>query len=101
MVDARYGTDMILIQAKSLTNMCSFEQLGQHSVVIVVGKAKELYSVHIDLLCEHSPHFHAALKTKVEGIVPSKLTLPNVRSTTFARFLGWLYFRTGIYKEAH
>lgn len=57
-------------------------------VTIPSGKT---FHLHIDVLCDKSGYFHAALTGGFAETASKKLALTDVSDNTFAFFLKWLY----------
>ena len=62
-------------------------------VTIFVGKTKEPFYVHLDLLCDASSFFKAAFAGNFKEASEKTMQLPDDRESTFKFFVDWLYGR--------
>jgi BTB/POZ domain len=62
-----------------------------------VGKGKQAFGIHRDLICFHSPYFKATFQGRFEEAVTGEVVLENTDPKVFGLFADWLY--TGQVKE--
>ncbi|ERF70749.1 hypothetical protein EPUS_05101 [Endocarpon pusillum Z07020] len=61
--------------------------------IIKVGSPPQNSHVHKSFLCQASPFFRAALEGSFKESADSVVHLPQDESSTFDRFLGWVYWK--------
>ena len=60
-------------------------------VTIFVGKNKQPFYVHLDLICDASPFFKTAFAGNSKEASEKTMQLPDDRESTFKLFVDWLY----------
>ncbi|KAI4719439.1 hypothetical protein E4T48_04306 [Aureobasidium sp. EXF-10727] len=63
----------------------------KETVILVVGAAKEHYSLHKELLCFYSDFLRAAFNGSFKEATERKIELPDVEIEVFESFQVWLY----------
>lgn len=79
------GPLSIDFHANSCRTLCS------DSVRIYVGKERELFTFHKDLLCSISGFFRAAFTGKFSEAAKQEMELDDVKVACFAKFVEWVY----------
>ncbi|KAF2491103.1 hypothetical protein BU16DRAFT_621758 [Lophium mytilinum] len=75
------------------TDRPSFRTMKQTVVTILVGKTEKAYIIHLDLLIHYSEYFRAAFTGSFKEAEDKKISLSDVKKSTFDRFVDWLYYR--------
>ncbi|KAI4727085.1 hypothetical protein E4T49_05135 [Aureobasidium sp. EXF-10728] len=63
----------------------------KETVILVVGAAKEHYTLHKELLCFYSDFFRAAFNGSFKEATERKIELPETEAEVFEAFQAWLY----------
>ncbi len=66
----------------------------QAIVYVIVGKEKQRFGIHKDLVCFHSPYFKGAFEGHFAEAKSGEVVLEDVRPEVFGIFVHWLYTKS-------
>lgn len=82
-------------------SICIIRTLSGGIASLNVGTPGTPFDVHLELLCDSSPHFNSLFNDRFATVPPATVRLPDDDPDTFTEFLNWVYYGTIFQNQLH